>query len=87
MHGIVQAFGIILFLIGVFASMTAADSAGGWFAIITLGLPLIGTGALLFSFGTMVEHLAAIRRDQKRAADAMEAIWQRRQPDTTPPSA
>lgn len=79
MHGIVKAFGVILFVIGVIASLLSTRIGNRWLPLLTIGLPLVGTGAILFCFGTIVEHLAAIRKDQKRAADAIKAIWQRRQ--------
>ncbi|MBN7756109.1 hypothetical protein JYP46_04680 [Nitratireductor aquimarinus] len=65
MHGIVKFAGGLTVLVGlaalVFGIMVVADAGPGSVMVLGFGLSVILSGAVLYCFGAIVEHLAAIR--------------------------
>lgn len=85
MHIIVQAFGALAVIVGaVIAFIGFSQEAPGTMILWSVALPMVLSGALLFCFGTMTAHLAAIRKDQRRTADTIEAMF-KSGPATTAP--
>ncbi len=78
MHTIVKIAGGLTAFVGLvicfFGFRMAADSSSGlgglW--VIGIGLSTILSGAILYCFGAIVDHLAAIRDYQRRQVDIVE---------------
>ncbi|YBV97381.1 hypothetical protein M1D80_10995 [Phyllobacteriaceae bacterium JZ32] len=79
MHQILQyagaAISIIAIAIGAFSFHSGG--AGGTAILISVALPTLVAGALLYCFGAIVDHLAAIRKYQARQTAIFEEIQAR----------
>ena len=69
MHVIIQGFGLLIVIGGgalmYFAGKTAGEAAGGTMIsvlVMATALGLIVSGAAIYCFGAIVQHLIAIRR-------------------------
>ncbi len=82
MHLIVMWMGGLTALLGVLFFVVVAISSGGQspatiLSAVLIGLGCIVSGALLYTFGAIVEHLIAIRAAGERQAAAFEALRDR----------
>jgi hypothetical protein len=82
-HG--WALGDVMIILLV--SLAAAQMAAGLIVIFwahdfdeTIGVVAFGMGSLTLGAAAAVKHLAAIRSDQRRIADAIVSMWHGRRP-------
>lgn len=76
MQTILKVVGTLTIIAGVLVAVIGVASggaAGGLALALTVGLPLLVTGALFHCFGVIVDHLEAIRKYQKRQTEILEA--------------
>ncbi|NTJ08485.1 hypothetical protein [Rhizobium lusitanum] len=76
--GLVVAFAIVLAV-----SMLFIGGIGGFVAGLVAALFYAFCGAVIFTFGLMLEHLEAIRRDSARQSEMLTELL-RRTPKTEP---
>jgi len=72
--------GLIIALAIVMAvSMLVIGGIGGFIAGLIAALAYAFCGAVIFTFGLMLEHLEAIRRDSTRQSEMLTELLQRTQ--------
>jgi hypothetical protein len=82
MHKFIQAIGGVIASLGLFVAGYGVNRTSGFggaaVPFVIVGLSMMLSGAILYCFGSIVEHLKAIRRSTERQLEIFDRLGKNR---------